>query len=63
MTHSVLVAKPSRCARNVLLLIVGFHTTLFEGPRDHVSEDMVCDRQPEIIYKKPCTRYAVKQRS
>jgi hypothetical protein len=32
MAQSVLVAKPSRCARNVVLLIVGFHTTLFEGP-------------------------------
>jgi len=41
MAHSILVAKPSRCAWNVVLLIVGFHATLFEGPRDRVSEVMV----------------------
>jgi len=41
MAHSILVAKPSRCARNVVLLIVGFHATLFEGPRDRASEVMV----------------------
>lgn len=41
MAHSILVAKPSRCARNVVLLIVGFHATLFEGPLDRVSEVMV----------------------
>ena len=41
MAHSILVAKPSHCARNVVLLIVGFNSTLFEGPLDRVSEVMV----------------------